>query len=57
MLVRLLSSLSRLTLPIKRDQRQAPLVAVEAAPLDHVERLQRSGSTSRVVMELPRLGW
>jgi hypothetical protein len=57
MLNRFLSSLKCLALLLKPDRSEAEIVAPEAAPLDHVERLQRNGSTSTVVLGLARLGW
>ena len=50
--------LGRLASLLRPGHRQtSPGRQTEAAPLDPVERLQRSGSTFPVVMELPRLGW
>jgi hypothetical protein len=52
-----LSTLNRLASLLKRSRDQAVSTGTEAAPLDPVERLHRTGSTFPVVIEFSRLSW
>ncbi len=54
---RLVAMFNRLASLLKHSRGPTSPGVIEAAPLDPVERLQRSGSTFRVVMEFSRLGW
>lgn len=54
---RLVAMFNRLASLLKHSRGPTSSGVIEAAPLDPLERLQRSGSTFPVVMEFTRLGW
>jgi hypothetical protein len=57
MFKRFVSTLTRLLGVFRLDRDDGPLFIGRSAPLDQVERLQREGTTLRVLMEFGRAGW